>query len=79
MAQYSLYFFVMVILLGMLYLKYMKIYSITVGQLVVLWLLGIIAWMYALDGFSKTAFWLIPGVLIFYTVGWFDYQNKQKK
>lgn len=66
----------------------MNFYKITKGQLITLWVFGIIFilgdLMYVLDqcspsGFSIFLLLLIPAVLIFYTVGWKSHNPKVKK
>jgi hypothetical protein len=50
-----------------------NLYNVSVGQLITIWVFGIFAWMYALDGYGSSAkflFVFIPFVLIFYTIGW---------
>ncbi len=67
-------------------------YNITRGQLITIWVFGLLLWMcavtQAMDTYSKE-FWgilayVIPGALIFYTIGWRNYkkrasQNKEEK
>ncbi|MDD4902698.1 MAG: hypothetical protein PHE24_06205 [Patescibacteria group bacterium] len=57
----------------------MKIYGITKGQLITLWVFGIIFWLFdispALESYSQfdipvVLLFLIPAILIFYTFGW---------
>lgn len=50
-----------------------NIYKITKGQLISLWVFGIIAWVYAVDSYSDFSGFLsilIPAILVFYTIGW---------
>lgn len=58
------------------------IYSITKGQFIVIWIFGAIGWFWALSNsdysysFSyEFLMWVIPFMLIFYTIGW---RNKRK-
>ncbi len=54
-----------------------SIYGILKGQLIALWVFGMIGWFFALDdvdsyyhsSFSPFLLWFIPFILIFYTVG----------
>jgi hypothetical protein len=60
-----------------------RIYDISKGQIITVWLFGIIAWLWALDdasswdssGLGSFLSILIPFLLIFYTIGW----RKEKK
>lgn len=64
----------------------MKLYNITRGQLITLWIFGIVFWVVSFFSASDTdskSFWvflffLIPGALIFYTIGWRN-EKKSKK
>lgn len=56
-----------------------NIYKITKGQLISLWVFGVIGWLYTLDSYSDLSGFLsifIPAILVFYTIGW-RYQNKK--
>lgn len=54
----------------------MKLYNITKGQLITLWVTGSIMWLLAaglaLSGSFFGAFLMLflPGFLVFYTIGW---------
>ena len=58
------------------------IYSITKGQLITLWFFGTIGWLFAglvlLNEIISALLYifLIPFILIFYTIGW---RNSKKK
>lgn len=62
-----------------------NLYNVTKGQLMVIWIFGILAWLiiffYALDSFTppssmKVVLWLlIPFALAFYTIGWRNYRK----
>ncbi len=69
-------------------------YNITRGQLITIWVFGLFSWIFtfyqATDSYSSIkGFWgilafVIPGALIFYTIGWRNYkkrasQNKEEK
>ena len=62
------------------------IYKIYRGQLITLWVFGVLGWISAasrLGDYKMPAsvpffFWLIPLVLVFYTVGWWHNNRKQK-
>lgn len=65
----------------------MYMYNITRGQLITLWVFGIIAWLvslvisidsYGVAGFAIALLIIIPAGLTFYTVGWKS-KNKTKK
>ena len=55
-----------------------NIYNIPKGQFIIIWIFGIIGWgliLEDLDSWTPSPFsgflaWLIPFVLIFYTLGW---------
>ena len=63
-------------------------YNTTKGQLITIWVFGVLLWMWSIgqaDSYSsKKEFWgilifIIPGVLIFYTIGRRNYKKKQVK
>ncbi len=61
----------------------MNIYNITKGQLIILWIFGIVGELSLADsyyyGFMKDLFlWLIPAFLIFYTLGWLNRRKSSK-
>ncbi len=49
-----------------------KIYTISKGQLITVWVFGSFGWLYILEDESIFGFLVIPFVLIFYTIGWKD-------
>lgn len=56
-----------------------NIYKITKGQLISLWVFGVIGWIFTLDSYSDSSGFLsilIPAILVFYTIGWRS-QNKK--
>ena len=61
----------------------MKIYNITRGQLITLWVFGFFLWVWSLSdatGWDPSVLgqilcFIIPAVLIFYTIGWRNYQK----
>ncbi|MFZ2621110.1 MAG: DNA translocase FtsK [Minisyncoccia bacterium] len=63
----------------------MKVYNITKGQLITLWIFGGIGMFWALvqaDSYSTEDrgiffLWFIPLVLIFYTIGWKNYKKNK--
>ncbi|HUD04214.1 MAG TPA: hypothetical protein VMR73_01845 [Candidatus Paceibacterota bacterium] len=63
-----------------------NIYKISTGQFVTVWIFGVFAWLWASNDsvswnptpFSGFLFWLIPFVLIFYTIGWRNYRKSAK-
>jgi hypothetical protein len=58
-----------------------NIYKITKGQLISLWIFGLIGWGYTLDSYSDFGSFLsifIPAILVFYTIGWRSYRNIKK-
>jgi len=65
----------------------MKIYNITKGQLITIWVIGGIVSFYELfmfidsyDGGIHALFcFLIPLILIFYTLGWKNYRRSSSK
>lgn len=66
----------------------MKIYKITKGQLITLWVFGVlfflgnllyIADQYSPYGFSLFLLLLVPAILIFYTVGWKSHNPKKSQ
>tara|TARA_Y100000310_G_C20380943_1_gene668071 strand:- start:32 stop:220 length:189 start_codon:yes stop_codon:yes gene_type:complete len=60
-----------------------KIYNISIGQLITMWVFGGIGWFFSAiwaDGGPAISFFLIiliPFFLIFYTIGWLNNRNKQ--
>ena len=61
-------------------------YNTTKGQLITIWVFGVLLWMYvivqAISTYSKKEFWeistiVIPGALIFYVIGRRNYKKKQ--
>jgi len=59
-----------------------KIYNITIGQFITIWIFGLIGWFFTLapafDYGSGLAFFLvifIPFALVFYTIGWRNYRK----
>lgn len=60
-----------------------NLYNITKGQLITLWIFGVIGELLALDeassykGYEGAGFiaWILPMVLIFYTLGWLNDKN----
>lgn len=67
-----------------------KVYNITVAQLLVLWIFGMIATVSAIDKASYSSFstdftlaeflsWFIPLALYFYTIGWRAHTKKHKE
>lgn len=62
----------------------MKIYNITRGQLITIWIFGLIATLVSLfeldsydpSGWATIFLILIPCVLVFYTVGWRSYKKQ---
>ena len=63
-----------------------NLYNISRGQLITLWIFGVIGWLWALEkatsGYSDSTLaevlaWIIPLVLIFYTLGWRNNKKKQ--
>jgi hypothetical protein len=66
----------------------MKVYGITKGQLITLWIFGIIFWLFnistALKAYSQfdisvILLFLIPTILIFYSLGWKKHNSTTKK
>lgn len=58
-----------------------NIYKITKGQLISLWVFGVIAWIYEIDSYSDISKFLtisIPAILVFYTLGWKSFNKKEK-
>ena len=71
-----------------------KIYNLLMGQLIVLWVFGVLGWINLMNGYN-TSFeydclfrncsyndflvWLIPLVLVFYTIGWINHRKKVDK
>jgi hypothetical protein len=61
----------------------LKLYNITKGQLVTIWVFGILislACLVNLGGYdpqvwSQVGIFLVPGILIFYTLGWKNYKK----
>ena len=64
----------------------MKLYSITIWQLIIIWIFGTILTIYFIDeGFGyRPESWatmlsyITPGVILFYTFGWAHYKRKNK-
>jgi len=65
----------------------MSIYNITKGQLIILWIFGVLLWIgdiitflesYSTSSPSGFLIILIPFILIFYTIGWRK-KHKSKK
>lgn len=64
-----------------------SIYNITKGQLITLWVFGIIGWIWALleksnyyyndPGYLGFLLWFIPLVLVFYTIGWKNHRKNE--
>ena len=46
-----------------------KLYNISVGQLITLWIFGAFGWIISLES-NGFLLWIIPLVLVFYTIGW---------
>jgi len=62
----------------------MNIYNITKGQLITVWVIGTIlcfhAFVISMDTQKSIIFcFLIPPVLIFYTLGWKNYRRSNSK
>src|SRR3989339_536048 len=64
----------------------MKIYKITKGQLITLWMFGVLFFLgnllyvfgqYSPSGFSLFLLLLVPAMLVFYTVGWKSHNPKK--
>lgn len=58
------------------------IYKITKGQLISLWVFGVIGWFYTVDSYSDFASFLsifIPAILVFYTIGWRNFNKKNNE
>jgi len=66
-----------------------KIYNITRGQLITVWIFGAIGWIYyATNGFDSyyrspsfvpILIWIVPFILVFYTIGWKNYRKNESK
>jgi len=57
-----------------------NIYKITKGQLISIWIFGLIGWIYAIDSYSDFSSFLsvfIPAVIVFYTIGWKNFNKKE--
>lgn len=59
-----------------------NLYNISKGQLITLWVFGVLGTFYAIDAssysssdFAEFAILFIPFALIFYTIGWFNHQK----
>lgn len=60
-----------------------NIYKVTNGQLIVIWVFGIIGFLISIDqldysGFATFLVVLIPALLLFYTIGWRHFNKKNK-
>lgn len=58
-----------------------NLYKITKGQLISLWFFGIIGWFYTVDSYSDFSGFLsifIPAILVFYTIGWRNFNKTEK-
>ena len=60
-------------------------YNISVGQLITLWIFGVIAWFFALapaiddsEPLAVLFFAGIPCFLIFYNIGWNNYRKHNR-
>jgi len=61
----------------------MKVYNVTKGQLITIWVFGLIATFVALveldsynpSGWATVFLILIPATLVFYTIGWRVYEK----
>ena len=55
-------------------------YNVSQGQLITMWVFGVIGWLYAYNGslndyvnaLLNFSLWFIPFFLVFYTVGWLN-------
>jgi hypothetical protein len=65
-----------------------NIYKITKGQLIFLWIFGILSFFLSLSLASNgyfpenllfITFLVIPSFIIFYTIGWVSYRKKQNQ
>ncbi len=64
----------------------MKLYNITKGQLISLWIFGILMFFFSLDGLNSyspnvinyVGVFLVPAVLVFYTIGWRNLKKGNK-
>ena len=64
----------------------MRIYKITKGQLISIWVFGVIAFFMAIaeadsydpSGWATVFLILIPAVLVFYTIGWRSHKKTFK-
>lgn len=57
-----------------------NIYKITKAQLISLWVFGVIGWFYFSDSYSDFSdFFMIfiPAILVFYTLGWKNFNKKE--
>lgn len=63
----------------------MNMYKISKGQLIVLWVFGALVWLWSIvdlggydpSGLALPLFFVVPGGLIFYTLGWRNQQPKK--
>jgi hypothetical protein len=63
-----------------------NLYNITKGQLITIWVFGVLGTLYAIEAasysqsdFAEFSVLLIPFILIFYTIGWRNNRKNKTK